>query len=141
MPVRKNVNVKRAYEEPAPTDGIRVLVDRLWPRGLSRTAAAIDLWLKDIAPSADLRRWFAHDPRKWKEFCRRYAAELDENSRAVAALRGAVGHGKVTLLFAARDRERNNAVALLRYLTAKRAGRLTAAAPRSSPRSAGAYAR
>lgn len=117
--MRKNVNVKRAYEAPSPSDGIRVLVDRLWPRGLSRTAAAIDLWLKDIAPSAELRRWFAHDPRKWKEFCRRYAAELDANSRAVAALRGAARHGKVTLLFAARDRERNNAVALVQYLTAK----------------------
>jgi uncharacterized protein YeaO (DUF488 family) len=119
MPLRKNLNVKRAYEAPTPADGTRVLVDRLWPRGLSRTAAAIDLWLKDIAPSAELRRWFAHDRRKWAEFCRRYAAELDQKSRAVAALRGAIRHGKVTLLFAAKDRERNNAVALLKYLTAK----------------------
>lgn len=117
--MRSNLSVKRAYECPSAGDGVRVLVDRLWPRGLSRPAAAVDLWLKDIAPSAGLRRWFAHDPRKWKEFCRRYAAELDANSRAVAALRGAIRHGKVTLLFAARDRERNNAVALQEYLTAK----------------------
>lgn len=120
MAWRKNVRVKRAYDQPAPADGIRVLVDRLWPRGLSRTAAAIDLWLKDIAPSADLRRWFAHDRHKWKEFCHRYATELDSNNRAVAALRGAVRQGRVTLLFAAKDKERNNAVALLEYLTANR---------------------
>jgi uncharacterized protein YeaO (DUF488 family) len=119
MSLRKNLSVKRAYEHPSTADGVRVLVDRLWPRGLSRTAAAVDLWLKDLAPSAELRRWFAHDPRKWKEFCRRYAAELDANSRAVAALHGAIRHGRVTLLFAAWDRERNNAVALLQYLTAK----------------------
>lgn len=117
MQWRNNLKVKRAYEKPGTADGIRVLVDRLWPRGLGRSAAAIDLWLKDIAPSADLRRWFAHDRRKWKEFCQRYGAELDSNSRAVAALRGAIRHGRVTLLFAAKDKERNNAVALLKYLT------------------------
>lgn len=117
MPRLRNLRVKRAYEQPATSDGVRVLVDRLWPRGLSRAHAAIDLWLKDIAPSAELRRWFAHDSRKWPEFRRRYAEELDNNPAPVAALRGAIRRGAVTLLFAAKDKARNNAVALLEYLT------------------------
>ncbi len=110
------IRVKRAYDAPSSADGLRVLVDRLWPRGLTRATAAIDLWLKEIAPSAELRRWFAHDARKWKEFCERYAAELDAKPLPVSALRGAIRRGTVTLLFAAKDRSRNNAVALQQYL-------------------------
>lgn len=112
----RNIRVKHAYDPPGQEDGIRVLVDRLWPRGLSKREAAIDLWLKDIAPSAELRRWFAHDYRKWKEFRQRYAKELDGKPGAVAALRGAIRNGVVTLLFGARDKRHNNAVALQDYL-------------------------
>jgi uncharacterized protein YeaO (DUF488 family) len=106
------VRIKRAYDPPAPDDGVRVLVDRLWPRGLKRQEAKIDLWLKDIAPSADLRRWFGHDPAKWPGFQERYQAELAGNS-ALDELRALVRQRKrVTLLFAARDVEHNNAVVL-----------------------------
>src|SRR5438876_12021216 len=114
------IRVKRAYEDPSHDDGVRILVDRLWPRGLSRARASIDLWLKDLAPSAALRRWFNHDPTKWVEFHRRYARELDAKDRAIAALRGAVRRGRVTLLFGARDPNRNNAVALQNYLARRR---------------------
>ena len=116
----KQVKVKRAYDDPEKDDGVRILVDRLWPRGLSRARASIDLWLKDLAPSAALRRWFNHDPTKWIEFRRRYARELDAKDRAIAALRGAVQRGRVTLLFGARDPNRNNAVALQNYLARRR---------------------
>ena|SRR5213595_814107 len=120
MPDAKLVKVKRAYDDPEQDDGVRILVDRLWPRGLSRARASIDLWLKDLAPSAALRRWFNHDPTKWTEFRRRYAHELDAKDRAIAALRGAVRRGRVTLLFGARDPNRNNAVALQNYLARRR---------------------
>ena len=120
MPDAKLVKVKRAYDDPEQDDGVRILVDRLWPRGLSRARASIDLWLKDLAPSAALRRWFNHDPTKWIEFRRRYARELDAKDRAIAALRGAVRRGRVTLLFGARDPNRNNAVALQNYLARRR---------------------
>ena len=113
---RNVIRVKRAYEPPSRDDGIRVLVDRLWPRGLSRTKASVDLWLKDLAPSVDLRRWFNHEPHKWSEFRRRYPAELDAKKGGIAALIGAVRHGRVTLLFGARDVKHNNAVALHDYL-------------------------
>jgi len=116
----KQIKVKRAYDDPEKDDGVRILVDRLWPRGLSRARASIDLWLKDLAPSAALRRWFNHDPTKWIEFRRRYARELDAKDRAIAALRGAVRRGRVTLLFGARDPNRNNAVALQNYLARRR---------------------
>jgi uncharacterized protein YeaO (DUF488 family) len=111
------VQVKRAYEPPSGDDGVRVLVDRLWPRGLPKTRAAVDLWLKDLAPSVRLRRWFNHDPARWAEFKQRYAEELDAKKAAVAALIGAARSGKVTLLFGARDPEHNNATALLAYLS------------------------
>ena len=114
---KKTVQVKRAYDPPSAGDGVRVLVDRLWPRGLSKTKAAVDLWLKDIAPSVDLRRWFNHDPSRWGEFVKRYGDELDKKHTAVSALAGAVRRGRVTLLFGARDARHNNAVALHRYLT------------------------
>ena len=115
----ESVQVKRAYDPPSQADGVRVLVDRLWPRGLTKTAAAVDLWLKDIAPSVTLRRWFNHDPSRWAEFTERYAAELDAlgtRSPAIAALVAAIRGGKVTLLFGARDPRHNNATALRSYL-------------------------
>jgi uncharacterized protein YeaO (DUF488 family) len=110
------LQVKRAYEPPSLNDGVRVLVDRLWPRGLSKARASVDLWLKDIAPSARLRRWFNHDPTKWTEFTLRYAQELDAKRPAVAPLVGAMKRGPMTLLFGARDERHNNAVALHEYL-------------------------
>ena len=113
------LQVKRAYDPPSQSDGVRVLVDRLWPRGLTKTAGAVDLWLKDVAPSVNLRRWFNHDPSRWAEFIERYAAELDAldtRSPAIAALVAAIRGGQVTLLFGARDTRHNNATALRSYL-------------------------
>jgi uncharacterized protein YeaO (DUF488 family) len=112
------VQVKRVYDPPSAADGVRVLVDRLWPRGLSKTGAAVDLWLKDIAPSVSLRRWFnqTNDPSRWTEFTRRYAEELDAKKPSIAALVAAIRGGQVTLLFGARDQEHNNAAALRSYL-------------------------
>jgi uncharacterized protein YeaO (DUF488 family) len=106
--------IKRIYEPRAQDDGTRILVDRLWPRGLSKQKAPIDAWLKDIAPSAQLRAWFGHDPAKWKEFQHRYKAELDANPKAVAELKGY--HGKLTLLYGARDEAHNHALVLKNYL-------------------------
>jgi uncharacterized protein YeaO (DUF488 family) len=114
------VKLKRAYEPPEPSDGFRVLVDRLWPRGVSKSSARIDLWLKEIAPSAALRKWFGHDPSKWEEFRSRYFHELDQNREAVGKLQGQVRHGTVTLVYGARDQEHNNAVALKEYLASAR---------------------
>jgi uncharacterized protein YeaO (DUF488 family) len=108
--------LKRAYEAPAEDDGKRILVDRLWPRGLSREKAAIDVWLKDVAPSTELRRWFGHDPDRWKEFERRYFAELDEHPEAVEQLRAELRAGRATLVYGAKDGEHSNARALLEYL-------------------------
>jgi len=108
------VELKRAYEEADANDGTRVLVDRLWPRGLSKERARVDAWLKEVAPSDELRRWFGHDPDKFAEFRKRYEAELASESgkEAMAKLRELVKRGHVTLLFAARDMEQNNAVVL-----------------------------
>ncbi|CDX15585.1 conserved hypothetical protein [Mesorhizobium sp. ORS 3324] len=111
-----DVAVKRVYEAPHKSDGQRVLVDRVWPRGVSKKDAALDLWLKEIAPSDELRKWFGHEPERWAEFQKRYRAELDDNEEAVAQLRGLLGQGKVTLLFGAHDEAHNNAVALMGYL-------------------------
>ncbi len=110
------VRVKRIYEAPDPSDGTRVLVDRLWARGLTKEKAALDLWLKDIAPSTELRKWFAHDPAKWEEFQKRYQAELNENEEAVTRLREEIRKGPVTLLYGARDQEHNEALVLRDYL-------------------------
>ncbi|WP_199260976.1 DUF488 domain-containing protein [Paracoccus binzhouensis] len=110
------ISVRRAYDPAAPDEGRRVLVDRLWPRGLSREALGADLWLREIAPSDDLRHWFGHDPAKWDEFRRRYAAELDANPEPVRELRLLAKKGPVTLLYAAHDQQHNNAVALRDYL-------------------------
>jgi uncharacterized protein YeaO (DUF488 family) len=106
------IRLKRAYDPPEMDDGTRVLVDRLWPRGVKKDEAAIDLWLKQIGPSAELRQWFAHDPSKWTEFRRRYRAELAHNN-ALAELRELVRRNqRTTLVFAARDIVHNNAVVL-----------------------------
>lgn len=105
------VRVRRVYESPSPEDGVRVLVDRLWPRGLSKDEAAVDRWMKDVAPSTELRTWFGHDPDRWLEFRRRYTAELQQNG-AVDELRELARHSRVTLLFGARDVEHNDAVVL-----------------------------
>ncbi len=110
------LKLKRVYEPPSEEDGCRVLVDRVWPRGLRKEQAKVDLWLKEIAPSDELRKWFGHDPQKWAAFKRRYHAELDQNREAVNPLLERTESGPVTLLFAARDEEHNNAVALKEYL-------------------------
>ena len=106
--------IKRAYEEPAPEDGTRVLVDRLWPRGLARERARIDVWLKDVAPSAELRRWYGHDPERFAEFRSRYKAELarEPARTALATLRELTRRGPVTLVFAAKDGDHSNASVL-----------------------------
>ena len=104
--------VKRIYEPATKTDGCRVLVDRLWPRRISKANAHIDLWLRDIAPSTALRKWFNHDPDRWEEFCRRYHAELSEKQALLAPLTVKAKRGPVTLLYSARDEQHNQAVAL-----------------------------
>jgi|SRR5215469_13212451 len=108
--------LKRVYEEPDAKDGQRVLVDRLWPRGLTKEKARVDVWLKNIAPSTELRKWFGHDPAKWTEFKRRYRAELKENAEQVALLEAEVRKGPVTLLYGAKDDQHNDAVVLLEWL-------------------------
>ena len=115
------ITLKRAYVPPAPEDGFRVLVERLWPRGLKKEALALDLWLKDIAPSPELRRWFGHDPAKWEEFCRRYWAELAGRPAVVKLLREKVREGPVTLVYGSRDEEHNAAVALKKFLAGEAA--------------------
>jgi uncharacterized protein YeaO (DUF488 family) len=109
------IKLKRAYAPPTSDDGFRVLVDRLWPRGVSKSAARIDLWLKEIAPSAALRKWFGHDPAKWSEFRARYMWELQKKG-AVEQLMAHVRHGTVTLVYGAKDQEHNDAVALKEFL-------------------------
>jgi len=110
------LRVKRVYEAPQANDGARYLVERLWPRGIRKENLIMDAWLKDVAPSSDLRRWFGHDPAKWEEFQRRYRAELEANSIAWMPLLDASREGNVTLLYSARDTEHNNAVVLKAYL-------------------------
>lgn len=107
-----NVRLKRAYEPPAPADGTRILVDRLWPRGVTKAAAAIDRWVKEIAPSTELRKWFGHDPARWQQFRRRYAAELRERAEELRALRDQAKRGPVTLVYSAHDEAHNDAVVL-----------------------------
>ena len=111
-----HIAIKRAYEPPAATDGFRILVDRLWPRGLSKESAHIDLWLKDIAPSTELRKWFAHDPAKWTEFQRRYRAELKEKDQLLATIKSHARKTRVTLVYGAKDEQHNDAVVLLDLL-------------------------
>lgn len=108
--------LKRAYDPAEPDDGFRILVDRLWPRGVSKDSARIDLWLKDIAPSATLRKWFDHDPLKWSEFRDRYFLELNDNPEVVEQLMEYVRRGLVTFVYGAKDKEHNHAVVLKAYL-------------------------
>ncbi|MHA6690983.1 DUF488 domain-containing protein [Devosia sp. A449] len=112
--------IKRIYEPAASEDGVRVLVDRLWPRGVSKDEAKIDHWLKDVAPSSELRTWFGHEPVRWDEFRRRYRAELHDNNAALDELRQLTG--KVTLLYGAHDEAHNQAVVLLELLQSPRKG-------------------
>jgi len=111
--------LKRVYDKAAPEDGVRFLVERLWPRGIKKTDLRLDDWLKDVAPSNELRRWFAHDPNKWTEFQKRYFAELDRHPEACEPIRSAARHGRVTLIYSSHDAEHNNAVALKVYLSAR----------------------
>jgi uncharacterized protein YeaO (DUF488 family) len=113
------LGIKRVYEEPGRADGTRILVDRLWPRGLSKERARVDLWLKDIAPSTELRKWFSHDPHKWAEFQRRYRQELKSKTDQLAILREKAAQGPVTLLYGAKDESHNEAVVLLSLLQPK----------------------
>ncbi len=108
--------LKRAYDGASPQDGYRILVDRLWPRGLSKEKASIDLWLKEIAPSPELRKWFGHDPAKWEQFRQRYWQELKDRPELVQQIRQQSRKGKVTLVYSAKDEEHNDAVALKEYL-------------------------
>jgi uncharacterized protein YeaO (DUF488 family) len=110
------VKIKRVYEEPAADDGFRILVDRLWPRGLTKTRAKVDLWLRDIAPSTELRKWFGHDSAKWEEFQRRYHEELQQNPEQLEVLLNEIKKRPVTLLYGAKDELRNQAVVLQRLL-------------------------
>jgi uncharacterized protein YeaO (DUF488 family) len=116
VPIAHGLRVKRVYAPPEASDGQRVLVDRLWPRGMTKERARVDLWLRDIAPSDALRRWFGHEVGRWPEFERRYWKELEGNVGPVARLEALAREGPVTLLFGARDEEHNQAVALKEYL-------------------------
>ena len=113
------INLKRVYEPASPDDGVRILVERLWPRGIKKDALKLDTWLKDVAPSDELRRWFGHEPKKWNGFRDRYFAELDANPHIWEPLVKAAHRGRVTLIYSSRDREHNNAVALVDYLQDK----------------------
>ena len=110
------LRTKRIYEDPAKSDGRRILVDRLWPRGISKANAKIEYWAKEISPSNELRRWYQHDPDKWTEFRRRYFKELSQNPDGVAELRAKLGRGTVTLVFSSVETKLNNASALMEYL-------------------------
>jgi len=113
------IRLRRAYEAPGKDDGTRILVDRVWPRGVSKEDLRLDFWAKNIAPSTELRHWFGHDPEKWNELRRRYSDELDENDAAVEELLSKVEGKRLTLVYGARDEQHNNAVALKEYLSEK----------------------
>ncbi|HKN65247.1 MAG TPA: DUF488 family protein [Gemmatimonadaceae bacterium] len=117
------VKLKRAYEPASASDGKRILVDRLWPRGVSKANAAIDEWMKDVAPSASLRQWFGHDPKRWPEFRRRYKRELRDHEELLRHLASLASRGRVTLVFGARDEEHNDAVVLAAVIRARLAQR------------------
>ena len=116
----ERVNLKRAYEAPAADDGTRVLVDRLWPRGVRKADAAIDYWAKELAPSTKLRKWFGHDPARWEEFRRRYSAEIRENRDEFNQLLDWARKGPITLVYAAHDETHNDAVVLREHLLMRR---------------------
>ena len=111
-----NIKIKRAYEQPHKDDGVRILVDRLWPRGLTKEKARIDLWLKEIAPSTELRKWFAHDPDKWKSFRGRYQTEIRNNEDLIKVLKDKASEGTITLIYGARDEKHNEALVLRQFL-------------------------
>ena len=111
------IKLKRVYEDPSPKDGLRVLVERLWPRGLAKERAAVDLWLKDVAPSAELRKWFGHEPARWETFQKRYREELRAKRDSIKLLKHKAKEVTVTLVYAARDEERNGALVLKRFLS------------------------
>ncbi|HEU0229915.1 MAG TPA: DUF488 domain-containing protein [Burkholderiaceae bacterium] len=111
-----HVRVKRAYEPASPDDGVRILIDRLWPRGVSKDKAALDDWMKDLAPSTELRQWFGHDPARWDEFQQRYGAELDQNPEALDRVRTLAKTQTVTLVYSAHDEAHCNAVVLRNVL-------------------------
>lgn len=108
--------VKRVYEEPEKTDGFRILVDRVWPRGMTKEKAHVDLWLKDAGPSTALRKWFAHDPKKWDEFKKRYLKELKDKKEITGQIKENAKNGTVTLVYSAKDEEHNQAVVLKEFL-------------------------
>jgi uncharacterized protein YeaO (DUF488 family) len=110
------VSIKRAYESPHPHDGYRVLVDRLWPRGVKKTDACINEWWKEVAPSTELRKWFSHDPAKWALFKQRYTDELEANCEELARLVSRAGHGPITLVYGAKDKQHNQAVVLKEFI-------------------------
>ena len=114
-----SIKIKRVYEQSADDDGWRILVDRLWPRGLTKEKARVDLWLKEIAPSTELRQWFAHDPEKWKRFRTRYETELRHHADPLKLLRKKAREGPITLLYGARDEEHNEALVLKLFLERK----------------------
>jgi uncharacterized protein YeaO (DUF488 family) len=114
-----NVRLKRAYEPAAADDGTRILIDRLWPRGISKERAAIDQWMKDIAPSTQLRKWFGHDPARWEEFRRRYAKEVRQHADLLEQLRALARQGQITLVYSARDEKHNDAVELRELILRK----------------------
>jgi uncharacterized protein YeaO (DUF488 family) len=118
MPQKPTIRIKRVYDPPEPEDGKRYLVDRLWPRGVKKEALKLDGWLKDVAPSDELRRWFGHDPSRWEEFHRRYTAELKAKPETWRTLLESARKGNLTLLFSARDERLNNAVVLKAFLSA-----------------------
>jgi uncharacterized protein YeaO (DUF488 family) len=111
-----NIQTKRVYEQPADNDGSRILVDRLWPRGLTKEKAKVDLWLKEIAPSTELRQWFGHEPKKWRGFRGRYETELRHNSDLIEMLKTKAKQGTITLLYGARDEKHNEALVLKQFL-------------------------
>lgn len=113
----ENVQIKRVYDPPRKADGCRVLVDRIWPRGLSKAEAQIDLWMKDIAPSTELRKWFNHDPARWKSFQEKYRAELRQLGEQLDELRARARKGRITLVYGAKDTEHNQALVLQDVLT------------------------
>ncbi|MGZ3732575.1 MAG: DUF488 domain-containing protein [Parachlamydiaceae bacterium] len=113
------IMLKRVYDSPSREDGIRLLIERLWPRGIKKTDLKIDAWLKEAGPSTNLRKWFSHDPDKWKEFQKRYSAELDANPKSWEPIMEALEKGTVTLLYSSHDTEHNNAVCLKNYLEKK----------------------
>lgn len=114
------IQLKRVYEEPSRDDGLRILVDRLWPRGLTKARAAVDVWLKDVAPSTELRKWFGHDPAKWKQFQVRYRKELRDKKSALELLEQKTEENTVTLVYGARDEEHNEALILKRILEGRK---------------------